>query len=177
MNDEELLEACLRKQAKAQKLLYERYSGTMMGICLRYVDSYEEAQDVLQEGFIKVFIKLKSFSGKGSFEGWIKKIMVNTALDYLRSIKTERFNVDIEEVAYKLSKNAEILENLHANSLIKLIKSLPIGYRTVFNMYAIEGYTHKEIGLELGISENTSKSQFSRAKVILQKKLEKFNKQ
>jgi len=95
----------------------------------------------------------------------------------LRSIKAERFNVDIGEVDYKLSKNAEILENLHANSLLKLIKSLPLGYRTVFNMYAIEGYTHKEIGMELGISENTSKSQFSRAKSILQKKVEKFNKQ
>lgn len=175
MNNEELLEACLRKQASAQKLLYERFSGTMMGICLRYVDSYEEAQDVLQEGFVKVFNKLKSFSGKGSFEGWIKKIIVNTALDYLRSIKNERFTVDIDDVGYKLYNNAEVIEKMDANSLLILIKSLPVGYRTVFNMYAIEGYSHKEIGMELGISESTSKSQFSRAKNILQKRLEKTN--
>ena len=175
MNNEELLEGCLRKQASAQKMLYERFSGSMMGVCLRYVDSYEEAQDVLQEGFIKVFKKIRSYSGKGSFEGWIKKIIVNTALDYLRTIKSDRFNVDIEDVSYKLYNDAQIIENMEADSLLNLIKALPIGYRTVFNMFAIEGYTHKEISIELGISENTSKSQLSRAKLYLQKQVEKTN--
>lgn len=175
MENDELLEGCLRKQARAQKLLYEKFSGAMMGICLRYLDSREEAQDVLQEGFIKVFKNIGSYSGKGSFEGWIKKIMVNTALDYLRTIKAERFHLNIEDVDYKLSKKAGIIENLNAESLLQLIQTLPLGYRTIFNMYAIEGYSHKEISAQLGISVNTSKSQYSRAKTILQKKLENSN--
>lgn len=175
MENDELLEGCLRKQARAQKLLYEKFSGAMMGICLRYLDSREEAQDVLQEGFIKVFKNIGSYSGKGSFEGWIKKIMVNTALDYLRTIKAERFHLNIEDVDYKLSKKAGIIENLNAESLLQLIQTLPLGYRTIFNMYAIEGYSHKEISVQLGISVNTSKSQYSRAKTILQKKLENSN--
>lgn len=172
MDNEELLEGCLRKQARAQKLLYEKFSGIMMGVCMRYMDSREEAQDVLQEGFIKVFMNIRSYSGKGSFEGWMKKIMVNTALDYLRTTKVERFHMNIDDVDYKLSRKAGIIENMNANSLLELIKTLPVGYRTIFNMYAIEGYSHNEISKKLKISVNTSKSQYFRAKNILQKKLE-----
>lgn len=172
MNNDELLEGCLRQQAEAQKLLYEKFSGIMMGICIRYVDSREEAEDILQEGFIKVFTNLSNFSRKGSFEGWIKKIMVNTALDYLRTIKGERFHLNVDDVEHKLYVKSVVVANLNVQSMLEVVQTLPLGYRTIFNMYAIEGYSHKEISTELGISVNTSKSQYSRAKLILQKRLE-----
>jgi len=155
----------------AQRYLYERYKRVMTGVCMRYADRYEEAQDIVQNGFIKVFKKLDSFSGKGSLEGWIRRIMVNTALDHLRSNKAERFNVNIDDVDYKLQKDELILDALQAQDLLELIQTLPVGYRTVFNLYAIEGYAHKEIAEELDISENTSKSQYSRARALLMKKI------
>ncbi|MEQ8908968.1 MAG: RNA polymerase sigma factor [Vicingaceae bacterium] len=175
MSDEEMLEGCKAHKEHAQKQLFDRYSGLMTGVCMRYADRYEEAQDMVQDGFIKVFKKIGSFTGKGSLEGWIRKIMVNTALDHLRKRKKERFNVDVDEVEYKLKDEQEIIASLQADDLLKLVQSLPTGYRTVFNMYAIEGYTHKEIANELGVSENTSKSQYSRARSLLQKKLEQLN--
>ena len=175
MDNDELLEGCLRQQAKAQKLFYEKFSALMLGICVRYVDSFEEAQDVMQEGFIKVFKNLGTFGGKGSLEGWIRRIMVNTALDYLRTIKHERFQLNVDDVHDKLYAKSDVIGNLNADSMLELIKTLPVGYRTVFNMYAIEGYSHREISDELGISVNTSKSQYSRAKTILQKKMEELN--
>jgi len=175
MSDEEMLDGCQANQEKAQKYLFERYSRVMTGVCLRYADSYEEAQDIVQDAFIKVFKKIGTFSGKGSLEGWIRRIMVNTSLDYLRSIKNERFNVSVDDVAFKLKERQEIVASMQADDLLKVIKTLPTGYRTVFNMYAIEGFSHKEIAEELDISENTSKSQYSRARALLQKKLEKID--
>jgi RNA polymerase sigma-70 factor (ECF subfamily) len=172
MSEEEMLRGCQANEEQAQKFLFDKYSRIMTGVCLRYADSYEEAQDIVQDGFIKVFKKIKMFSGKGSLEGWVRRIMVNTSLDYLRSIKNERFNVDIDDVSYKLKEDEAINSELNKEDLLQLVQSLPVGYRTVFNMYAIEGYTHREIGDELNISENTSKSQYSRARGILQKKLE-----
>lgn len=175
MSDEEMLEGCKARNEHAQKHLFNRYAGLMTGICMRYADRHEEAQDMVQDGFIKVFKKIGSFTGKGSLEGWIRKIMVNTALDHLRKRKKERFHVDVEEVEYKLKENQEIIAALQADDLLKLIHQLPTGYRTVFNLYAIEGYSHKEIAKQLGVSENTSKSQYSRARSLLQKKLEHLN--
>lgn len=172
MNNEEMLEGCMAKREDAQRYLYERYKRVMTGVCMRYADRYEEAQDIVQNGFIKVFKKIDTFSGKGSLEGWIRRIMVNTALDYLRSNKAERFNVSIDDVDYKLKNDDNVLASLQAEDLLKIIRDLPTGYRTVFNMYAIEGYSHREIAEELEISENTSKSQYSRARALLQKKLE-----
>ena len=172
MSDEEMLEGCKANQEKAQKYLFQRYSRVMTGVCLRYADSYEEAQDIVQDAFIKVFKKIGTFSGKGSLEGWIRRIMVNTSLDYLRSIKNERFNVNVDDVSFKLKDNQQVVSSMQADDLLKIIRTLPRGYRTVFNMYAIEGYSHKEIAEELDISENTSKSQYSRARALLQKKLE-----
>lgn len=170
-----MLSGCQANDEQAQKFLFEKYSRIMTGVCLRYADSYEEAQDIVQDGFIKVFKKIEMFSGNGSLEGWVRRIMVNTALDYLRSIKNERFNVDIDDISYKLKEEESINSELNKEDLLKIVQSLPLGYRTVFNMYAIEGYTHREIGEELNISENTSKSQYSRARGILQKKLENLN--
>mgnify|MGYP002395681483 CR=1 FL=1 len=171
MDEEEMLQRCSANDAVAQRYLYERYKRVMTGVCMRYADRYEEAQDIVQNGFIKVFKKLDSFSGKGSLEGWIRRIMVNTALDHLRSNKAERFNVNIDDVDYKLQKDELILDALQAQDLLELIQTLPVGYRTVFNLYAIEGYAHKEIAEELDISENTSKSQYSRARALLMKKI------
>lgn len=175
MNDEEMLAGCQANQEDAQKCLFEKYARLMTGLCMRYVDSYEEAQDVVQEGFIKIYKKIGTFSGKGSLEGWIRRIMVNTSLDYLRKIKHQRFNLSVDDVDYKLKEDDDIIGSLQADDLLKVIRTLPPGYRTVFNMYAIEGYSHKEIGDQLEISENTSKSQYSRARTLLQKKLESIN--
>jgi RNA polymerase sigma-70 factor (ECF subfamily) len=175
MTEEELIDRCLQLNDKAQEELYNLYSSKMMGIVLRYVKSYEEAQDVMQDGFIKVFEKLNTFTKEGSFEGWVRRIIVNTALDYLRRIKNEKFHVDVDEVNYLLADQTVILESIAADDLLKIIQTLPVGYQTVFNLYAIEGFTHKEIGEQLGVSENTSKSQYSRARSFLQKKLEEIN--
>ncbi len=175
MSDEEMLKGCKAHQEKAQKYLFDRYSRIMTGVCMRYADSYEEAQDIVQDGFIKVFKKIGLFSGTGSLEGWIRRIMVNTSLDYLRSIKNQRFHVSVDDVEYLLKEKQEILASMQADDLLAIVKTLPTGYRTVFNMYAIEGYSHKEIGELLEISENTSKSQYSRARTLLQKKLEEMD--
>lgn len=175
MSDVEMLEGCKANKEHAQRFLFNRYARIMTGVCLRYADTYEEAQDIVQDAFIKVFKKIGTFSGKGSLEGWIRRIMVNTALDYLRSIKNERFNIAVDDVQYKLKEDQLVISSLQAEDLLKIIQTLPTGYRTVFNMYAIEGYSHKEIASELSISENTSKSQYSRARTLLQKKLEEIN--
>jgi len=175
MSEEEMLEGCKVQEEKAQKFLFDRYSRKMMGVCMRYADTYAEAQDIVQDAFIKVYKKIGTFSGKGSLEGWIRRIMVNTSLDYLRSIKNERFNVPVEDVEYKLKEKQQIIASMQAEDLLKVIQTLPTGYRTVFNMYAIEGYSHREIADRLEISENTSKSQYSRARSLLQKKLEVLN--
>lgn len=175
MSEEEMLKGCKSNQEIAQKYLFNRYSRVMTGVCMRYADSYEEAQDIVQDAFIKVFRKIGTFSGKGSLEGWIRRIMVNTSLDYLRSIKNERFNVSVDDVAFKLKENQQAVSDLQAEDLLKIIRTLPTGYRTVFNLYALEGYSHKEIAEQLDISENTSKSQYSRARALLQKKLEKVD--
>lgn len=174
MNDERLVEQCLEGKQAAQKHLYEKFSDKMYGVCLRYIRDSIIAQDVLQDGFVKVFQNLYKFENKGSLEGWIRRIVVNTALDHIRKEKTKGYSVSIDDVSYLLKKNDFIIEKLSENDLLKLIHTLPDGYRTVFNLYAIEGYSHKEIGVKLGINENTSKSQFSRAKAQLRDLIEKI---
>lgn len=175
MSEAEMLEGCKAQREQAQKELFDKYVKLMLAVCMRYADSYEEAQDIVQDGFVKVFKKINSFTGKGSLEGWIKRIVVNTALDYLRKYKNQRFNLNIDDVDYLLKEDQVAEGKLHENDLIGLIQSLPVGYKTVFNLYAIEGYSHKEIGEKLSISENTSKSQYSRARSILKKKLEQLD--
>jgi RNA polymerase sigma-70 factor (ECF subfamily) len=172
MSDDELVEQCLEKDVKAQKLLFQRFAPKMMGVCLRYASSSIEAEDMLQEGLIKVYEKLKMYSGKGSLEGWIRRIVVNTALDIIRKNKKMKFNTSIDDVEYSLKKEQYIIENLTVNDLMKILQTIPVGYRTVFNMYAIEGFSHKEIAEELGISVSTSKSQLSRARTVLKRIIE-----
>jgi len=166
----ELIAGCLRQDRQAQQALYQRYSGKMHALCCRYVKDRMEAEDVLVMSFTKIFERISQFKGEGSFEGWIRRVVVNESLSYLRKNKNMYLETDIEEAAYE--PDYQQMENeLEANDLMKLIEALPVGYRTVFNMYVIDGYNHQEIGEQLGISENTSKSQLSRARTLLQKRL------
>ena len=167
-SDLELVEGCKANKRKYQELLYRKYAKKMYGICLSYARDRAMAQDILQDGFIKIFKNISSFKGEGSLEGWIRKIVTNTALDYLRK-KTKSYefiddNKDVEEE--KTDKT--ILEKINFDALIKLLSQLPEGARMVFNLYALEGYTHKEIAEQLNITAGTSKSQYKRARAMLQ---------
>lgn len=172
MTDEELVNGCLAKNPACQKLLFERFNRKMMGVCLRYAGRSEEAEDMLQNGFIRVFEKIGTFRGSGSLEGWIRKIVVNESLTYLRKNKAMQLNIDIDDAKYSIPGTSHVGESMNEKDLLKIIQQLPAGFRTVFNMYAIEGYSHKEIAEQLGISEGTSKSQYSRAKTHLQNTLQ-----
>lgn len=168
--DEELIEGCRRQNRQAQKRLYEQYSSKFYALCCRYVKDKMEAEDVLITAFTKILDKIDQYTGEGNFEGWMRRIMVNEALSYLRKHKNMYLETTIEAANYEPDYNK--LENqLEADDLMKLIETLPSGYKIVFNMYAIDGYSHKEIAEQLGITESTSKSQLSRARTALQKSL------
>ena len=166
-SETDLIEGCIRGDRKMQFELYERFSPKMYGVCLRYAANAEEAEDILQEGFIKVFKKISSYRGDGSFEGWIRRIFVNTAIEHFRKKSYLQPITEQEESSIE-GKYVSVLDSLAEKDIIKLIQQLSPGYRTVFNMYVVEGYTHKQIADILKISEGTSKSQLSRAKLILQ---------
>ena len=174
MTDQDLIKECIDNNPKAQKELYDRFASKMMGVSYRYANSQEEAKDILQDAFIKVFGRIGSFKKEGSLEGWIRRIVVNTALDSIRKRKKDKQNVSLTEAEHLASNKDYIIENLSAEDLLQMLKTIPIGYRTVFNLYAIEGYSHKEIADSLGITENTSKSQYSRAKAFLRNLLEQY---
>lgn len=167
MTEENLIKKCASGNSLAQKTFYEKFAGKMMGVCLRYAQDYEEAQDVMQDAFIKIFNNLPDYKKKGSLEGWVRRIVVNTALDSYRKNKKHIGNVDVDTVDYMLDDNAYIIESLNADDLLVIINKLPAGYKVVFNLFAIEGYSHKEIAERLNITESTSKSQYSRAKKTL----------
>ena len=173
MDDITLVNECVKGNAKAQRMLFDKFAGKMMTVCLRYAKNTDQAEDVLQDGFVKVFMKLSDFKKEGSLEGWIRRIMVNTALDQIRKEVKFKGDLDIEDVGYKLENNAFIEEEMMAEDLMKLVRAMPDGYRIVFNMFAIEGYSHAEIASTLGVTENTSKSQYSRARAYLRERLEK----
>jgi RNA polymerase sigma-70 factor (ECF subfamily) len=156
-----------------QEELYRRFSPRMYGVCLRYAGNVEEAEDILQEGFIKIFKKLGSFRSEGSFEGWVRRIFVNTAIEHFRR-KTYQQPITEQHENTVEGKSLSVLDNLGEKDILKLVQDLSPGYRTVFNLYVVEGYTHKEIGDMLGISEGTSKSQLSRAKVLLQEMVKTY---
>jgi RNA polymerase sigma-70 factor (ECF subfamily) len=156
-----------------QEELYKKFSPKMYAVCLRYAGNADDAQDVLQEGFLKVYKNLSRFRGDGSFEGWIRRIFVNTAIEHLRR-KAYLKPIADKEMNTIPYKETTVLDTLGEKQIMKLISQLPPGYRTVFNMYAVEGYTHKEVGDILGISEGTSKSQLARARMILQELVAKF---
>lgn len=174
MEELTLIQNCVKGEPVAQRKLFEKFAPKMMTVCLRYMKDTQEAEDVLQDGFIKVFQNLKTYQNSGSLEGWIRRIIVNTALDQIRKNRKIGFTEDVEEVGYKIENTDFTFEGLVADDLLKMIADLPDGYKVVFNMFAIEGYSHKEIAETLGITESTSKSQFSRARAFLRSKLEKI---
>lgn len=168
--EQKLIKECLKKNRSAQKALYEHYAGSFLSICIRYLKNQEHAEDVLIESFVKIFEKLPQYEAKGSFEGWMKRIVVTQALMALRSNRHLMMEVHVDtgqvhdQVYYEDT-------SLEAEELMIMIQELPIGYRTVFNLYAIEGYSHQEIASLLGISESTSKSQLNRARNSLKEKI------
>jgi RNA polymerase sigma factor (sigma-70 family) len=167
-SDDQLLDGCLRDNRVAQEALYKKYASTMFGICLRYAVDRPQAEDIMQEGFVKVFTHIKQFRREGSFEGWMKRIFVNTAIEWLRKNTVMNQMLDVEVTPLNRVQPDDF-HKLSAKDLMAFIQSLAPGYRTVFNLYAIEGFSHKEIGEMLGISEGTSKSQFARARYMLEK--------
>ena len=167
---EDLIKGCLNNSQKAQRDLYNRYSSLMFSVCLRYVGDHAQAEDIMISGFMKVFSHIKQFTAKGSFEGWMRRIMVNESLAFIRKNKSMYLEVDIQAVSYE-PNYGWLGDRLEADDLLKLVEGLPVGYKTIFNLYAIEGYTHKEIAAMLDISVNTSKSQLSRARTLLQSRL------
>jgi len=157
-----------------QEELYRRFSPKMYAVCFRYANNADDAQDLLQEGFIKVFRNLHRFRAEGSFEGWIRRIFVNTSIEHYRKKSVHTSSVSEKEQDSIEDADISALENLAQNDILKIIQELSPGYKTVFNLYVVEGYAHKEIGELLGISEGTSKSQLARAKSILQKKIAQY---
>jgi RNA polymerase sigma-70 factor (ECF subfamily) len=176
LGQKEIIEQCLQNSRQAQYRLYEKYSPSMFGICLRYAKNSTDAEDILQEGFIKVFRYLKDYSGKGSFEGWMRKIMINSALNYYKRKNLISKGIEPEEAQHFLMHdfNHDVLSKMDHEELLKLIHDLPDGYRTVFNLNIIEGYSHKEIGDMMQISVNTSKSQLSRARSSLKRRVKEL---
>ena len=172
-----IIRLCLKNDRAAQKQLYEIYSPVLFGICIRYVTESSDAEDILQEGFYKILTKISEFSGRGSFEGWMKRIMINTAITHYHKNKKHDYHYDISEIQeIKIEGNSYDTNNFTKDELIGVINKLPAGYKMVFNLYAIEGYKHKEIAEKLNVDINTSKSQYSRARKLLQKKLKDLSK-
>ena len=177
MSDKQLLEGCAKHERKAQKALYEKYSRLLFGVCLRYASDKADAEDILQDSFLKIFINIKDFSETGSFIGWLRKVTVNTAITHYHKNLKYRYHIEIEEYVSVETGVTSFEEDLFtADELYKVLNELPAGYRMVFNLYAVEGYKHKEIAEILGIETNTSKSQYSRAKAVLRDKLDKLGK-
>lgn len=172
--DSKLIETCRKGDRAAQKVLYDRLAPQMFALCVRYVGDRELAADMLQEGFITLFTRLDSYKGEGSFEGWARKIFVTTALMELRRKDALKMTEDLEVVRGMKAEVTSQLQHIGYKDLMKLITQLPPGFRTVFNMYAIEGYSHKDIGDILGISETTSRTQLSRARAWLQNKIKEI---
>ena len=167
-DDTDLVKGCLRGERKWQKVLFEKYYGMMLAVCQRYSKNRDEAKDILQEGFIKVFQKLEQFSFNSSLEAWVRRIMVNTAIDFYRKRASGPMIYEMDE-AGDVSGQQDVISDMNHAELMNLLQKLPPGYKMVFNMYVIEGYSHKEIGELLNISEGTSKSQLGKARGYLQK--------
>jgi RNA polymerase sigma-70 factor (ECF subfamily) len=168
MTEEAILQGCLQNNAQSQRELYTRYSPKMLAVCYRFAHNREDAEDMLQEGFIKVFSQIHTFRNQGAFEGWIRKIVVHTCINHLK--KNKRFNesVDIIYASSIQVREESVPSIVQTKQIVECIRILPMGYRTVLNLYAIEGYSHKEISEMLDIEESTSRSQYTRAKQMLE---------
>jgi RNA polymerase sigma factor (sigma-70 family) len=173
MSDQQIIKGCAKHDRKAQQLLYDKYSRFLLGICLRYSTDKAEAEDILQDSFLKIFLNIKDYTGTGSFIGWLRKVAVNTAITHYHKNLKFRYHVEIEEyVSVETGVSSFEEDFFTSEELYRVLNELPTGYRMVFNLYAIEGYKHKEIAEMLGIDTNTSKSQYSRAKAVIRDKLE-----
>ena len=168
-----LIKDCIKQKPQAQRELYQLFAPKMMALCYRYARDEANAEDIPQEGFIKIFQKINKYDDRGSFEGWVRRIMVNTAIDHIRKQKHQQNEVEINEVISE-DVSESVLDKLEAEHLYEVIQQLPTGYRLVFNLYAIEGYSHKEIGEQLNITESTSRSQYTRARAMLKRKIEEL---
>lgn len=168
MTEEAILQGCILNNAAAQKALYEKFSAKMLVVCYRYAHNREDAEDMLQEGFIKIFSQIRTFENRGTLEGWIRRIVVHTCINILK--KNKRFNesVDIIHASSLQVREESIPSIMQAKEVVECIRMLPIGYRTVLNLYAVEGFSHKEISNMLDIEESTSRSQYTRAKAMLE---------
>lgn len=172
--EEKLIKDCIACKRSAQERLYAKHSAKMFAICLRYASDYHSAEDILQEGFIKVFKNIARFRFEGSFEGWMRRIFVNTAIEHYRRSKPMYPILEVNNSAFDVL-HENTIDRLAADDLLAMVQKLSPGYRTVFNLYVIEGYTHREIANMLGISEGTSKSQLARARYLLQDKVNQLN--
>jgi RNA polymerase sigma-70 factor (ECF subfamily) len=168
MTEEAILRGCLKNEATAQKELYNRYSPKMLAVCYRFAHNREDAEDMLQEGFIKVFSQIHTFRNQGAFEGWVRRIIVHTCINNLKKNKKFNESVDIIHATAMQVREESVPSIVQAKQVVECIRILPIGYRTVLNLYAIEGYSHREIGTMLDIEESTSRSQYTRAKQMLE---------
>jgi RNA polymerase sigma-70 factor (ECF subfamily) len=175
MTDEAILSGCLENDTVAQRELYTRYSPKMLSVCYRFAHNREDAEDMLQEGFIKVFSQIHTFQSKGAFEGWIRRIMVHTCINHLKKNKKFNESVDIIHATGVQVREESVPSIVQAKQIVECIRLLPLGYRTVLNLYAIEGYSHKEISGMLDVEESTSRSQYTRAKQMLEDILIKKN--
>jgi len=172
--ENKLVEICIKKEPRALELLYRQYSTKMFGVCLRYSKNRSDAEDLLHDGFIKVFTSLQEYQNKGSLEGWVRRIMVNTAINYYKRKTKHLFNViENDESIFESSFSEDIISGITTKELLEYINEMPDGYRIVFNMYVIEGYKHTEIAEILGIAESTSKTQLMKARKYLIKKVKK----
>jgi RNA polymerase sigma factor (sigma-70 family) len=167
---DELIRGCRNNNSTAQRELFDRYSSRMLGICRRYVGNLGDAEDLMVNGFMRIFDKIGQYTGKGSFEGWMTRIMINESLTFIRRNKSMSVEVSIEK-AEQIPNYSAVLESWETSQLLKLIDDMPVGYRTVFNLYVLEGFSHREIAALLNISEGASKSQLSRAKVYLRERI------
>ncbi len=170
MTEEELIKGCIREERSCQQKLYKTYAGKMLVVCMRYTRNRQEAEDVLQDGFIRIFDNMKKFAFNGSFEGWVRRIMINCALRNFRKSSYQKEQIGIAD-DYDIPTDATIYDKLSEQELLKIIDELPEGYKMVFNLYAIEGFSHKEIADMMEINEGTSRSQLNKARKYLQKKL------
>lgn len=175
MDYQQLVKDCLKLKPEAQKMLYEHFASSMLSVCFRFTKSVNDAEEVLQEGFIKVFTRLHQFKEKGELGAWIRKIMVNTSLTYLKTNGKYRYDLSYDEMPLHIvsTENPEV--NLQTKELAELIRQLPTGFQTIFNLHAVEGYSHVEIASMLGINQGTSRSQYARARALLIEWIEKFS--
>lgn len=172
-NEQDIIKACIKGESWAQKAIFDQYAPTMLSVCVRYVSDYETARDILQDGFVRLFSKIETFSGTGAFGGWARRIFVTTALEHLRRNDALKNADSIDDFHNHFENNeVNVIDQISADDLMQCIAELPDGYKAVFNMFAIEGYSHAEIAEMLGINDITSRTQYMRARKMLQKKIE-----